>query len=797
MKKLTLLLFSLCLSSVAIAQEYSLYQMREVWNANYLNPGFFPRHQFVLSLPSAHTSFNTVGLKGKRLFQYDDATRTVSLNGAIQASDIDRHWTVRNNMQFDALGVGFRAGRAFISMTTQTMVESRLRFPETFLQTLVEGTADYLNTPLDIGPSWEAMAYQKVSLGVGYTVNDRLSIGGRVNRLFGLASFQTERSALTVLQSDDIYQTTVNTNYQFNYYGAGQFNPIDRTVQGVENFEAALTEDDFEATDDIGFRQINQQNNGWSIDLGAEYLLNDRLTLSGAFLNLGRIHWENGTQRVDLNGEFTFEGVDVAEVEEDEDYEWLPGIDTVGSFNAVSGMAYHQALSPRTYIGANYLLTPHIEMGGLLFNELGRMGGFTALSLSGRFSLGRVLALGAVYNLQHRAANSVGANLSLNLGPFQVYGIAEKISTLFGSSSLDGANFRAGLNLSFGRKASEAQLAASRRGEDPFPVSDAPVTLPEEALVETPSGAAEEEQLAPERTTAPQQSASVTKRSDSEAAALQKESPSAAKALSLYALDLELLDEKKQEALEVVYMDLYKEDQNGYQTLLRTGRYLNGEIATLLEVSENWHVAKISAYQYDTLEIRFQPDPDQPLPQKWYLVNRSAEEAAANQPSPSTAGATPTAVNDEPEVSPQDKVNTPEKKPVEEEPTEKENPTAEDQAPNQQLNKPVPSPTQDQETENELPTTEPDAKRDSEAPIEEQPVAKNEATEQLSPLTSDYILTKRTSLREAPNAQSRVISRMSAGTELLLLERTDQWWWRVSMGGWEGYVKAHLLKNKD
>ena len=783
MKKIILLMLGLGLGIVMNAQEYSLYQMREVWNSNYLNPGFFPRHEFVVALPSVHTSFNTVGLRNEGLFQYDATTDAIQLNGSVQPSDIDRNWTLRNDVQVDAFGVGARVGRAFISLSTQTRLESRVRFPETFLRTVVEGTADYLNTPLDLGPSWDAIAYQEVSLGLSYAINPRLSVGGRVNRLLGMASFQTQRSALTVTQSDDIYQTTALLDYQVNYYGAGQFAPIDRTVQGFGNFEDAISEDDFEASGETGFRQINQQNNGWSVDLGAEYLLNDRLTLSGAILNLGSINWKNGTQRVDVSGEVTFEGVDVAELEEDEDYEPIPGLDTAGTFNAVSGEAYRQSLSPRTYIAANYLLSRRIELGGLLFNELGSEGRFTAFSLSGRFTLGRILGLGAVYNLQHRAVNSLGANVSLNLGPFQVYGIAEDVTSLFGSPSVEGANFRAGLNLAFGRKQSEKKLATSRMGGDPFPVSDGAVTQPSDPLAEAfeaESGASSADSSATQPLSNGQAAPDTS--DGSEQPGIERETPADAKSLSLYTLKLDLLDEIKREAVEVVYMDLYKIDKDGYKTLLRTGRYPKGKIATMLEVSKDWHVAKISAYHYDTLEIRFQADPEQALARQWYMVRHNSGDTlavdtqAAEKPVIDTAAAaSPAEVPDS--VEPDAAADT----------------AAEPSTPKQDPPEvTVPSAT----PEDTPPETDPPSQ--TQAPtLTEEPQPDVPATSASGPQPSDYILTKRTSLREAPSSQSKVISRMPVGTELLLLERTSEWWWRVSMGGWEGYVKAHLLKNKD
>ena len=57
-----------------------------------------------------------------------------------------------------------------------------------------------------------------------------------------------------------------------------------------------------------------------------------------------------------------------------------------------------------------------------------------------------------------------------------------------------------------------------------------------------------------------------------------------------------------------------------------------------------------------------------------------------------------------------------------------------------------------------------------------------------------YLLTGRTSLREGPTHTTGVILRFQAGDRVEVLEKTDQWWWRVRFGDKTGYVKAELLE---
>ncbi len=54
-------------------------------------------------------------------------------------------------------------------------------------------------------------------------------------------------------------------------------------------------------------------------------------------------------------------------------------------------------------------------------------------------------------------------------------------------------------------------------------------------------------------------------------------------------------------------------------------------------------------------------------------------------------------------------------------------------------------------------------------------------------------LKKATSFREGPSHETAVLSRFQAGDEVEVLEKTDEFWWKVRFDGQEGFVKAFLL----
>jgi SH3-like domain-containing protein len=61
---------------------------------------------------------------------------------------------------------------------------------------------------------------------------------------------------------------------------------------------------------------------------------------------------------------------------------------------------------------------------------------------------------------------------------------------------------------------------------------------------------------------------------------------------------------------------------------------------------------------------------------------------------------------------------------------------------------------------------------------------------------SIVFVTTETSLRESPDHKSRLLKRVYAGNKLLLLEKTNHLWWKVSVSGYVGWVKAALLSGQ-
>lgn len=640
MKKFYLLLSLSIFFLYAQAQEYGLHFMREVWNAQYTNPGFMPRQTVVVSLPSIYSTLNITGINHTDVLQKNSADNKYYFNYGGILDGLERDVNLKLHGGIEALALGFRSQRFFFSGSTNTRIAGEINVPEALLGLFWEGSPNYLDETLEIAPEVNTYVYRETGLGVNYSLTPRLFVGARIKRLSGIFGFQTDKSSLQIHQSSEYYQTRIEADYLINYYAAGLIEPIEEEGKGLNDFEDELSgASDTEASQHLedgdifgALSSIPKQNGGWAVDLGAEMILNERLTVSAALLDLGSIRWSKGVQQLRIIQESTtFEGLSLAALApEESDLDVSTASDSLSnnlSVSAQTGQSFVQGLAPRSYLSATYEVNPFLSVGGLLHNEFGRYRTFTALALNARLNLGRVFSLGGTYAIQSRTFNSLGLNAALKLGPVQLYSIVDNMAPLWRPSKTSGAHFRLGLNLVFGRKKMDALIAQARLPEGEIQEGEA------EVMASTDSQIPPDEENLPTAT---------------EVNPIAEEGPANPES-STYALDLYFFDEETRITLDAVHVDVFRKGEPGNSSLVRTGRHSNGHMSIRMEPSNEPHEARVSAFGYQEIVIPFTPSIGRPIEKYWYMRALEAphpleEEGytATSPPQPETAADNPT-----------------------------------------------------------------------------------------------------------------------------------------------------------
>jgi hypothetical protein len=431
--------------------------MKSLPQVTYYNPAFKPEYRFSFGLPgsSIFTQFTNNG------FSYNDVV--IRENGVLTA-DISKLYAalkdenyINTNFQADLLRLSFKVNaRLYFTFNATAKVYTRIMLPKDIVGLLVNGTEPYVNSTAVLSPKVEALSYAEAGWGAAYTVSKKLTVGAKLKLLRGLASVTTQ-SATFNLSLSDIYAITATGDATIQTSGISGIH-IDN-IDSIGNY-----------IEKIGDNWQDYLNNtGFAFDVGATYRIKDRFTLGLSLLDIGGITWKNDLNAYQLNSaqaNYTFSGVDIEELlDGNNDYTESLADSLEENFKFTEGNigSYYTALPAKAYLSGIYELKKTLTIGGLVSAEMfqGRfMTGFTT-SLNKEF--GKRIGASLSYTITNNSFNNVGAGLSFNFAPIQIYFVGDNILRAPLSLATDGNfnpylnslqhfNLRTGINFIFGRE---------------------------------------------------------------------------------------------------------------------------------------------------------------------------------------------------------------------------------------------------------------------------------------------------------------------------------------------------------
>ena len=438
-----LLLFLVLIAIVPVCAqtEGTLYFMNSLPQVVINNPAFVPKYKFSFGLPGI--SSVAVGYYNNG-FSYNDLI--TKSNGEVSAdlSKWVKSLTAKNYItstaQVDVLRFGFRINSKLYVQANMTAHEyARIQLPKGFTALFVNGTAPLVGTNTSFSPQAEGLAYVESALGAAYQIDEKLTVGARFKYLSGVANVTTVSSNVNISVGSD-YQMTASGDLNLKTSG------IQNNGKDLRNFRS---------------------NNGYGIDLGATYKLTDRLTLAASIVDFGKITWRNNPYAYTLDkntASYSFSGIDLKEViNGNSSYvhaqtdsirdRFKPQESTIGS--------YSTWLPGKMFVSGNYELSRNLNVGAVLFTEKfqGRVSSGGSASLVKHF--GKLMSTSVSYTVSNRSYNNVGAGLSFNFAPVQLYIVGDNLLRIPGSLITTGRlnsyinstqvfNLRFGLNLVWG-----------------------------------------------------------------------------------------------------------------------------------------------------------------------------------------------------------------------------------------------------------------------------------------------------------------------------------------------------------
>lgn len=430
--------------------DHTLHFMPDIGQYSYTNPAFRPNYKVTIGLPGISSNYLAVtnsGFKYKNLVsRREDGALFLTLDNFVDK--LGKHNYIQANANVDLLHLTFKANpRLSLSMNVSAKTYKRFMYPRDLFAFAIKGNGSFVGETLSLSPKMESTSYIELGFGGSYRVNEKLTVGSRLKLLRGLENVTTKQSDLLITTHEENYDITVKAGTSV----------ITSNIRRLENEDIELAN---------AGEYLN--NKGYAVDFGATYTVNDRITVGLSLLDIGSIKWTEDTYEYFMDPDkavYTFTGAEIDKLIEGESaFDGIgDSIEANFQFEERAAGTYWSALPAKTYLSGTYALSNTVTTGGAFFMEKFRErwnGGFS-MNIAKEF--GGRMAASLSYSMMNRAYDNVGAGLSLNLTPLQIYLVSDNLMNAAYHGLTKGVindyinnvksvNLRFGINLVFGRE---------------------------------------------------------------------------------------------------------------------------------------------------------------------------------------------------------------------------------------------------------------------------------------------------------------------------------------------------------
>lgn len=459
----TLLLLFLFSISVFSQQNLTMYNMSSLQQTQaHVNPAITPTSKINIAIasllppfpfPSMYVNFSNSGFKLSDLITHDSQNKTYfdfdNMLGKLKKNNY-----ITSSVQIDLLTFGFKHKKNYFSFNFSEKIENRFRYPKDFLNVLINGNgaSGILGEEQKFNFGIDAMHYTDISIGYNREIIEKkLTIGAKIKYLMGHENIYTKKSDVSLTTGTQNYDLTTKTD-------------IAIYTSGLDT-NSRLNGDNFSTSKYI----FNTKNSGFGIDLGANYIINEKWSASASVLDLGFINWKEANINYvskNPNNTVTFTGVNLKDFINDSSNVEDAFQHTMDSiYDQIelekNNNTYRTWLNSKFYLSANYHINEKNSAGLLIYGQFYDKKVHPAVSLSYNTAIGRWLNASISYSILNRSYNNVGFGLVLNPGWFQWYIISDNILGImvldkYNSTTVPAytknINLRCGFNLTIGKK---------------------------------------------------------------------------------------------------------------------------------------------------------------------------------------------------------------------------------------------------------------------------------------------------------------------------------------------------------
>ncbi len=465
-KRRVILMIALGLAGITLfAQQPSatLYHMAALPDRAFLNPAFQPQAKLYIGSPGftqLHFEIGNTGFSFNDIFRKTDTGFVIDPGKTIES--MPPLGRIGADFLYKPIAFGFRVFKqGYFTFDAGPRFSLQYYYPKDLFGFVWKGNAheDYLGKRVSFdNMGIEMSLINEISAGYSHQVFKGVTIGVRAKMINGIANIHTERSILGLTTDADDFGLTVDLDYRIR--ANAPLIDFDSLITGTppEDFDPAVLQKE-------GLDYL-KKNRGFAWDIGATWLLYDRIFLSAAVNDLGYIDWRGNPFTVESKGTFTFTGFDLNEfinngVEFDTLIKELTD-SIINIFEVKTGnKGYRQHLTPHIQIGAGLYISRDDMVGFHLRNKFYKGMWFPKLTLSYNHRFGRLLSVSGSYGMERGNFTNLGIGVAVKIGFLQYYLITDNALAFFYPLSAKGVNILTGFQYVFGTKQQKKEGKAS------------------------------------------------------------------------------------------------------------------------------------------------------------------------------------------------------------------------------------------------------------------------------------------------------------------------------------------------
>jgi len=442
--------------SSGLSQRLTSYWMQNLPQGNFLNPAKQPGCKIFIDIPIlpnfdvnlSHSGFNINDAIKPRPYMPDSFM--IDLDGIESALKTGNN--INLETEFSILNVGVTLKNdMYISVGMNYKMSEYFQYPKALIE-LRRGNYRENETPLDFSFKQNFDFHREIYVGVSKYINKKLYLGAKLKYLSGYANIKTNKMDLkwhTSIKPEDMYDWTFNSDFDINAASVIPWNFTDSAgqINGI-TMDTTLISDPASNLSTFLF----PKNTGFGVDLGIEYNIDNRLTLSASLIDFGFISWKTSPKIMTQKATFEFSGLDIAK--------YIGNLNDTTGENATLGekikndmidtlitvfnpdiekSSYKTSLNSKIYLGGNLKITDWLDAGflyrGVFFNKQL----LSSYTFSANTNFFKAWSYSVSYSIMKASANNIGMGLAYKVGPFQMYFISDNIAVPFWA--VNGSNF--------------------------------------------------------------------------------------------------------------------------------------------------------------------------------------------------------------------------------------------------------------------------------------------------------------------------------------------------------------------